>query len=206
MLTWEQSCQLHPWASDGTKPASCALFSSASVWDWYPSHLEQQIGIFSIIYCVKNILFYCNKCMQQLLLLFVPAFNYLEGWVGVMVVVLAGQGAQCWVCPCPCPCPHWRAASNTALKLFWNERIKHTFLCWNIFTKHHSLFLTWGRQNEIMAGLPFCYINWRSFARLLMPSALGTHWAPAGKALLICLHTEQQELRGSGVIELKQSA
>lgn len=39
-----------------------------------------------------------------------------------------------------------------------------------------------------------------------MPTVLGTHRAPAGKAPLICLHTEQQKLRGSGVIELKQSA
>lgn len=126
----------------------------------YSRHLEQQIGIFHIIYCVKNILLYCNKCMQHLLWLFMPAFNYLWGWVGVMVVVLAGQRAQCWVCPCLCPCPHWRAASNTALKLFWNERIKHTFLCWNIFTKHYSLFLIWGRQNgfvTLTAGaLPGC--------------------------------------------------
>lgn len=109
-----------------------------------------------ILYVVKNILLYCNKCIQQLLLLFVPAFNYLGGWVVVMVVVLAGQRAQCWVCPYP----HWRAASNTAVKLFWNERIKHTFLCWNIFTKHHSFFLILGGQNDFVTlsagALPGC--------------------------------------------------
>lgn len=39
-----------------------------------------------------------------------------------------------------------------------------------------------------------------------MPTVVGTLWAPAGKAPLICLHMEQQNLRGSGVMELKQSA
>lgn len=90
---------------------------------------------------------------------------------------------------------------QTALK--WEDEtyfrvLKHT--------KHHSLFLIWGRQNEILADLPISYINCRTFARLLVPTVLGTHRAPAGKAPLICLHTEQQKLRGSGVIELKQSA
>lgn len=120
-----------------------------------------------------------------------------------MVLCWQGKGLSA---ECAHVCAHAHTASNTALKLFWNERIKCTFLCWNIFTKHHSLFLIWGRQNEILADLQFCCINYRSFARLLVPTVLGTHGAPAGKAALIGLRTEQQELRGSGVIELKQSA
>lgn len=159
----------------------------------YSRHLEQQIGIFNIIYCVKNILLYCNKCMQQLL--FVPAFNYLGGWVAVMVVVLAGQRAQRWVCPYP----RWRAASNTDLKLLWNERIKHTFLCWNILTKHHSLFLILGGQNDFVTlragALPGCFC----------PLYWGHMGAPAGKAPLLCLR-KKQKLHGSGVIKWKQSA
>lgn len=133
MIGWECLCLAKLSASPlsfGWDQTSllCTMFICKCLRLNYSRHLEQQIGIFSAIYCVKNVLLYCNKCMQQLLLLFVPAFNYLGDWVGVMVMVVCWQGKGLSV-----------PMSVPMLKLFWNERIKHTFLCWNVFTKHHSL-------------------------------------------------------------------
>lgn len=125
----------------------------------YSRHLEQQIGIFNIIYCVKNILPYCNKCMQHLLLLFVPTFNYLGGWVGVMVVLLVGQRARCWVCSCLCPCPHWRLLATQSSNCS-EMRGLNILSCAETCSQSTTVFLIWGRQNDFVTltagALPGC--------------------------------------------------